>query len=174
MNKSYMAIGAIALGTGFITMYAGILPHLLTKIAPLTTFLRQGLTQIYTAWTSLPQTVQSIILAGIPTLFAIFFAWTKTRAMQKAQQTQQQAIQLSGEKQAYLDQVTTLQQEKAQLTQQLEANPLSSSLMEAQQLVAQQRQTIAQKTQEITNLERNIATLEGQISILANKKKLVA
>jgi len=96
---------------------------------------------IINTWNAIPQAFQGIILAGIPTAFMMFFAWTKTRAMQQLQQTQQQATstisQLTGEAietQSQLDtlksQVTSQTETIKSLEQQLANSPTQQALLE--------------------------------------------
>ena len=76
-------------------------------------------------------------MLGIPTAFAMFFAWTKTRAMQKLQQTQQQAAeqfnQLRGEtveqQKGFTQQIGTYQTQLS--TQQQQIQSLQSQLANA-------------------------------------------
>jgi len=75
------------------------IPNLITSgIQPL----QPTFSQVQTAWTNLPDTVKLVTTTGIPAAFVTFFAWTKTRAMQKLEQVKKEATlqlgQLEGEK----------------------------------------------------------------------------
>jgi len=172
MNKSYMVVGAVALGLGFYTMYVGLLSQLLMQFSPLTTMLKQGVTQIYVAWTGLPQAVQSIILMGIPTLFAIFFAWTKTRAIQKLQETQQQATsqytQLSGEKQSTETNFQALQAKYSGVTQEYE--DYKGKMAGVEEIIANLKGEVTRQEQLVTQLTTERNMLERQVQGLQNIK----
>lgn len=161
----------VAIGFFGASAYLGSLPYILQEITngaqPLINFGRS----IYSGWASLPQAVQSIILAGIPTLFMLFFAWTKSRAMQKLQQTQQEATQLSGEATVAQKQVVSLQTEKQQLENKV------TELTQAPQLAVPQKQfndVVSSYEQKIENMrnqfgmERNM--LESEIKDLKEVK----
>ena len=54
---------------------------------------KQLVTPLYTAWMKIPGALQTLIVGAIPTALMFFFAWTKSRAMQKLEETKQQASQ---------------------------------------------------------------------------------
>jgi hypothetical protein len=84
-----------------VSWYLGSLPQLTQKALSLFEGSKQLFSPIINGWNSLPSSVRSVVMLGIPTLAATFFAWTKSRAMTKLQQTEQQAAtqatQLTGQ-----------------------------------------------------------------------------
>lgn len=133
--------------------------------------LQSRFSQIQTAWTNIPETFRGIILLGIPTVFATFFAWTKTRAMTKLQETQQQASQQISGLNTQIQSVTSerdLKVEKLQAEVEAAKNTtgLQTSLGEAQSLVTQ-------KQQEISDLKLfyggQIQTFQDEIKRLEDK-----
>ena len=84
-----------------VSWYLGSLPQLTQKTLSLLGEIKGFFQPLINGWNSLPSSVRSVIMLGIPTLAATFFAWTKSRAMQKLNETQAQAAaqatQLTGE-----------------------------------------------------------------------------
>ena len=91
------------------------------------------ITQIQTTWNSIPPQIKGIITLAIPSMFALFFAWSKNRAMQKLEQTKQEAnqtitqlasenLEAKTEAKKYQDQFETL---KGSLTEDKTADFLS-------------------------------------------------
>ena len=95
------------------------LPQLTSLTQPLTGIVNQA----QTTWATIPSPIQGIVMLGIPTAAALFFAWTKSRAMDKLQQTQQQAAtkigELQGETLNAVTENTTLKTANEQLQQQV-------------------------------------------------------
>lgn len=140
MNKTVVAVAVVAGLLGFALTWFGVLPQLVKQVSPYTTpivdTVKPVATAIYNGWISIPSPVRSILLAGIPTLFAIFFAWTKTRAMKKLQETQLQTQQVLGEKQQTLQHLGTLSQEKTVLAGELESVTKENELLKQYQVNA--------------------------------------
>lgn len=114
-------------------------------------------TLIYTQWMQIPSMVRNIVLMGIPTLFAMFFAWSKIRAMEKLRQTEvqasQQIIQTQGEYQEKIDALT--QQNNALKSQAGEGvTSLASQLTEAQT-------TLQKREKEIETLNSKLHEAEA-------------
>lgn len=86
------------------------LPQFTSLTQPLTGIVNQA----QTTWATIPSSIQGVVMLGIPTAAALFFAWTKSRAMDKLQQTQQQAAtkigELQGETLNAVSENTTLKQ----------------------------------------------------------------
>ena len=84
-----------------VSAYLGSLPQLIQKLSEGVAGAKTFFSPIFNAWANLPSSVKNVIMLGIPTLVTLFFAWTKSRAMTKLQQTEQQAAtqatQLTGE-----------------------------------------------------------------------------
>ena len=84
-----------------VSWYLGSLPQLTQQGLSLLGEIKGFFQPLINGWNSLPSSIRSIIMLGIPTLAATFFAWTKSRAMQKLNETKAeaaaQATQLSGE-----------------------------------------------------------------------------
>jgi len=176
MNKTTLLCFGVALAVGFLgwQAYSGSLPHLwqsiVNAVKPLTVNLQPAFSRIQTTWTNIPESIRGIILLGIPTAFATFFAWTKTRAMQKLQQTKLQAnTQIS----QLTDQASGAETQLAEMTQkfntlQTQYNKLASddvagALAEAQTVVTQQQQKISNLESTILELHRVIADLKMQV-----------
>lgn len=169
-SKKTVVFAVFATVLGFIgtSAYLGTLPLLQQRLAEEAQPLIQFGQSIYTRWTNLPQAAQSIILAGVPTLFMVFFAWTKTRAMKKVEETELQSRiqynQLTGEIGEAKQQLEVLENQKAELQSQVKAyadgneaiNTLTANLEEATNLVTQ-------KQRQIERLQREVASLTGQI-----------
>ena len=98
-----VALVAIASSLTFVgvSWYLGSLPQLTQKTLSLLGEIKGFFQPLINGWNSLPSSIRSVIMLGIPTLAATFFAWTKSRAMQKLNETQAQAAaqatQLTGE-----------------------------------------------------------------------------
>lgn len=131
------------------------------QFTPLITPVQSTLTRIQTTWATIPSTIQAIITLAIPTAAALFFAWTKSRAMDKLQQTQQQAATQIG---SLNTQMQTVEQERdtkigeleTQLAAAQDTTGLQASLTESQTLVGQ-------KQTEIHDLQ---VRFQGQIDAL--------
>ena len=86
------------------------LPQVTSLTQPLTGIVNQA----QTTWATIPSSIQGVVMLGIPTAAALFFAWTKSRAMEKLQQTQQIAAtkigELQGETLNAVSENTTLKQ----------------------------------------------------------------
>jgi len=124
---------------------------------------------IITKWNTIPDPVKGIITLGIPSLFAIFFAWTKTRAIQKLNETQQLANQ----------KITQVEGEKRELEAQLQGvtetgksysastvdgiKGLATELKDTKDLLSEKQQEILDwKTQEEVWIKTR-GRLEGDI-----------
>lgn len=75
----------------------GVLAYFYFGPIPVAGLLQSAFTKVQVAWTKIPTTIQGLIVGGVPTLLMLFFAWSKNRAMQKLQQTQQEATQRLGQ-----------------------------------------------------------------------------
>jgi len=174
MFKHLLAVIAASV-VGFLGFYAytGQLSQLtqtITRMAqPLVNTFQPIITQIQHTWTNIPDSIRGIILLGIPSSFAMFFAWTKTRAMQKLQQTQleanQQITQITGEaletKQVLETKVQTLENQVTNMPQQY---------------TQQYTQKISDLTSKVTQLEQEKEKLQSEYNLavrtLAEKNKL--
>lgn len=136
---------------------------------PLADRLQQLISQTQQAWNNIPDPYKGYanmaVVGGVPTALMTFFAWTKTRAMQKLQQTQQQAQKQIASLHAQMQGVAAERDEViADLQRQLEearqSNPeLLSALNEAQSLVSQKQ----------TEIERLKLQYEAQVRALQNE-----
>lgn len=133
-------IGKVLLAV--LGLIAGVLCALFYQGVPITNFFTgpQSLfTQIQGAWANLPDLAKTVIVTGIPAAIVTFMAWTKSRAMQKLQQVQQEATlqigQMEGEKFEALQNNLSVQQRNVQLEQQIaglqQANRNATALQEA-------------------------------------------
>ena len=87
-----------------VCLIAGVIFGLYLEGVSITTMLsgvpeplQSAVSQVQVAWASIPQSLQGITLAAVPTAFMMFFAWSKTRAMQKLEQVKQTATTQLGE-----------------------------------------------------------------------------
>lgn len=147
IKKLLLFAAFIAVGFMAYSYRATILNHLTIISQPL----QSAITQIQTAWGNIPEPYKGIanlsVIGGVPTALMMFFAWTKNRAMQKLQQTRQQASQqitgLNTQMQALMDERDTkIGQLEAELEAAKSNTSLQTSLSEAQNLVTQKQQEI--------------------------------
>lgn len=124
-------------------------------------------------WNTIPAALRGVITLAIPTGFALFFAWTKTRAMSKLQEVKSQAA----------SQITQIQGEKTELQQQLSVSSKAGledliqtkdaallSRDEAQKLLTS-AQTQLQQQQRSHNVE--VTTLQNLLAEYKIKEKTV-
>lgn len=173
MSKiKYLLLFAPFVAIGFLaySYRATILSSLSGGIQPIIATVQPTVTQIQTAWSNLPEVVRGVVLLGIPTAFATFFAWTKSRAMQKLQQTQLQAAQqvsgLNTQMQSLMDERdTTIRNLEQQITSLKESNsdPLRQSLAESQALVTSYKQQIDKQQAIINDLHRQIEQMKLKV-----------
>lgn len=176
MSKAIFFLLPIVVAIGFfgVSYYLGSLPYILQEITNKAQPLINVGHLIYAKWVSIPPIIQRIILSAvtiIPSVLMTFFAWTKGRAMQKLEQTQQEATQLSGEAMVAQQQIVSLQNEKQKLENKV------TELTQAPQLAVPQKQfndVVSSYEQKIENMrnqfgmERNM--LESEIKDLKEVK----
>jgi len=139
-----------------VGVVVGILVYFFFGAIPLPSMLQSAWTKAQALWATIPGSIKGLVTLGIPSLFAVFFAWTKTRAMTKLQETQlqasQQINQLEGE--ATVAQ-TLIDQQKEQITTMAGdgVTALTTKLGEAQTTIKQQEKQI---------LELNASKLEAE------------
>lgn len=136
--------------------------------------LQSAFTRIQTVWTSLPDIVKTITITGIPTLFVMFFAWTKSRAMQKLDQVKRQVTdqlgQLQGESLEQLQQIKKFKTDLA--AKETEIKTLQSQLANTpNQAAYTQLEANYQKLQNDYNLMES--TLQNAINDLKQKEKII-
>lgn len=138
----------------------------------ITNFVQPTITQIQQTWTSIPDSLRGILIAGIPTLFMVFFAWSKNRAMQKLEETKLQATQqinqIEGEALDAKAQVQTLtEQVKVLEAPKAEIERLSTNLSEAQALLSEQKRDyelqLAKKQGAIEDLHRLLEAADKKV-----------
>jgi len=162
---------AIAFAIGFLgfSAYTGNLNQLLqtasTTLQPIINIVQPTITQIQTTWNSIPPQIKGIITLAIPSMFALFFAWSKNRAMQKLQETKQEAnqtiTQMASENLEAKAQVQNLQNQVSTLQiPDLKITELTNDLGEAQKLVTEKQQIINGQTATINDLHRVIEELK--------------
>jgi len=124
-----------------------------TPLQPIITPSQSIVTRIQTMWSTIPSAIQGIVLLGLASAPTLFFAWTKSRAMDKLQQTQQQAATKIGELQG---ETLNAVSENTTLKQTLE-------LKDQQIATYEQAQTSAtQFTTQIDAQKQQIETLTGE------------
>lgn len=153
MLKHLLLFVIVAVASFAVTLYfinPPVLQYVIGHLANLTKPLQQVGERIPSQW-------HGIITMAVPTAFAVFFAWTKMRAMTKLQQVQQQASM----------QIDQVQGEKQVLEQQL-ADTTAGGV---EQLIRQRDS--AQSL--VTNLQGQVSQLKGQIQgVEAERDKLLA
>lgn len=122
--------------TGTTIDLSAIIGEIQSKIEP-----------ILTTWNTLPSTVQAVIIGAVPTLLMVFFAWTKNRAMQQLQETQQAAGQ----------QIKQISGEAYQAQQQL------GVVAQQRDTLQQQYNALASENSGIVNLQDTITSLKTQL-----------
>ena len=163
MDKTLIFIAAAALLAGVATFF-----YLNQNGYPIIETLTGIPNQIVQTYMLIPETIRGIIQIGIPSAFAMFFAWTKLRVVDQAKQAQQ----------TFTEQLTQAEGEKHEMQQQLEQQAASglqgimaerdaalTSRDEAQTLVATLQQQLRDKEQ------RSVGEMEA---IIAEKDKLQA
>lgn len=130
---------------------------------PIITTLQSAFNRVQTAWSTIPSTIQGIVLLGIPTAFATFFAWTKSRAMQQLQQTQLEAkaqlTQLGGEAIEQNQQIETLENQAIEYEEQV-----TSQITELGELKAE----LTSDEEIIKKLEKDIVTVRAEANALSH------
>jgi len=110
-------------------------------------------------WSSIPQIIRDIIKIGIPSAFAMFFAWTKLRVVDQAKQAQQ----------TLTAQLTQVEGEKAEAQAIAEASSvkgLEKILAERDAAVASRDEATAlvgQLQSKVTSLEKGYATIDHSL-----------
>ncbi len=146
-----------------VAVVAGLIVYQYVGALPLTETLQPVWTRLQETWANIPGTVKSIITLAVPSAFAMFFMWTKTRAMQKLQETQQQASQ----------QINQLQGEKQMLQQQVgqSASKGIEDLIQARDMAFQSRDE-AQAL--VTKLQREMELMQNRhLGEVASLKQLI-
>lgn len=125
VTKSTLAMAAIAFTLAFIVVsaYMGSLPLVTQKLGEGAAQAKTAFSPVINAWNTLPGSVKSVIMLGIPTLITLFFAWTKNRAMLKLQETKAEAAAAESfalEKQSQTSEMGDALTQEIQKTQTLE------------------------------------------------------
>jgi len=129
-------------------------------------------------WNTIPSPIRNIITMVIPTVCAIFFAWTKSRAMENLQQTQQQAqaqiTQVSGEKTEVEKSLSKTLTQASGLQEELESAKgklkLYEDFYEANKQMAQKVNAIPQQISSIeSRVQGDVSTLTSMIRSLEAK-----
>lgn len=157
MNKKHILILVVFFVVGFSVFYYK--EALINMTQPIVNMLKSGFTRVQAAWATIPNTIRGIIQIGIPSTFAMFFAWTKIRAMDKLQQTKLEATQQITQREGELTEAKTLiNQQKDQITTlQGQAgegvNSLTTKLGEAQTTITSQEEQIKRLTSRVNEAE---------------------
>ena len=134
------------------------------------------ISSIQTTWASIPNEVKGVVALAIPSAFAVFFAWTKTRAMNKLQQTQldarQQFTRMSGQANEAQAQIKLLDQQKTSLQQQIgtQSNLGFEEVMKSRD---EAQQMVSVKTRELENARSTIDELKQLIEELKLKTQVI-
>jgi len=103
VTKSTVALAATAFILVFVgvSWYLGSLPQITQKLSEGLAAAKNVFQPIINAFNSIPSELKMILVSGIAGAVSLFMMWTKTRAITKLQQTEQQAAaqatQLTGE-----------------------------------------------------------------------------
>jgi hypothetical protein len=152
MQRSYIlvALAGLAIGAFIVVYIYPVKPQDFISLAEQAgKIVQDGFAKIAAWWSGLPDIAHTLMLAGIPVMVSVFLAWTKNRAVQKAEQTQRelQQQQLTFQQQMYtLNQAkSTAETQVVGLQQQLQSAQSSMNpelLQEAQSLVTQKNAEI--------------------------------
>jgi len=151
----------LLIGVAGYVLVSPFIPVAVTQLSPLTTRLQSGVTGLQAAWSTLPASVQGVVMLAIPSGFAMFFAWTKSRAMLKLQQTQQQAT----------TQATQLQNKTVEAQNQLTVN---TQLQQSNLKLQQDLTTALAQNSNVTDLQTKITGLQENVSRLTNENNTLA
>lgn len=153
MNKAYILalLGGCALALGIYANIDTIIRSTQQGLSPIANAINPTLRQVVASWNNLPEVYRGLMIAGIPTLFTLFFAWSKSRAMQKLQQTQLETQQkISGMN----DQLLSSRITNTQLQKQVQAYqnmPQSVDLSSTVSSLQQDKLTLQQENQRLIN-----------------------
>jgi hypothetical protein len=157
--KALILVAGLALGIMIgLYMYPVSISDINSSLEPFVKFLQETMGKVALWWASIPDIFRGLLLAGIPTVFTLFLAWTKNRAMQKVQQTQQQAQQQIG---MMTEKLSTVQNRNLQLEQQVSNASHSADLYSQMENRVTNAEAIAeQKTREFQELQNSMNTME--------------
>ena len=171
MSRTLKCLACFTIGFG-----AFVVLHPETRATAVT-----NLTSLYntavSVWTGIPDPIKGIITLGIPSACAIFFAWTKTRAMQKLNETQstanQQIRQLQGEKLELQNQVHAFTKTGETYTKTAagEITDLATELKATQDLVTQKNSELSQAVARYEVLTKTNIRLEEDLRFAYAKIK---
>ena len=157
-HRRQILVFIVLAGIGFAVTYflKGAIDTALQPFQPAIeqakTSVTTAISNIQTTWASIPNEVKGVVALAIPSAFAVFFAWTKTRAMNKLQQTQldaqKQFAQMTGEAKTTQEQIKLLMQQKQTLETQISQQANSTS----QDLLGEAQQMVSVKTRELENM----------------------
>lgn len=155
MNKTYLLTFGAFFMVGFIGYsYKNTILASLGSLNVITQPLQSAFTQIQNAWGNIPEPWRGYlnlsVIGGVPAALMMFFAWTKTRAMNKLQQIKNQAQSLVSEKIAVEQESQQKDATIMDLTQRLET-------------AEQQNQSFTGLTRETEQLKEANKTLETRV-----------
>jgi len=128
-------------------------------------------TKVHDAWNSIPNTVKGIITLGIPTAFAMFFAWTKSRAMSKLNETKVLASQETGQLTGQLTEARQVISQKDQEINALSNTTDGGKLREAYLDIKDLSTQLDIRNTRIKALEKQIGELHAKITELELDKR---
>ena len=158
LKSVLIILGASAIGFGIYQNLDTIIRTAQQGLSPIANALAPFISNVQNTWATIPEAYKGILIAGVPTAFTLFFAWSKSRAMQKLQQTQLEAKQkIAGVNEQLLNTNIMNQglQKQVETYQQMPAIPNLSGMVSTlqDQLLAKQAELDSLQT-EFNLLER--------------------
>jgi len=135
---------------------------------------KQLVTPLYTAWMKIPGALQTLIVGAIPTALMFFFAWTKSRAMQKLEETKQQASQttqqMEGMKEGAQQTTGAIVDKVSELKDQLHhSEEAYKNVLSANELLEKEKKLL---TEQLIRARSDRDTLQSKLEAIDLEKKL--
>jgi len=165
MNKAYFILIPILFVVGFFA-YSNR-TALINTVKPVTNVLGSTFIKAQDVWNSIPNTAKDIIKIGIPSAFAVFFAWAKLRTTDKLIETQTLASQTTNQLQGELKEAQTVNTNLQGTIQTLSSQPTGADALKLREALL----TNEEKDIRIRNLEKQIHDLQALVYELKLKVK---
>ena len=159
-----------------VSAYLGTLPAILSKLNAGATQIKTWCSPLINAWNGLPGEVKGVITLGIPTMAAIFFAWTKNRAMQSLNETKveaaTQAQQLTGELNQAQAAAYTTQQKLSDTEKELAVYKAEGALPQALEQIKQLNAEKSNLQVQLNQVQTAHTNLQYEFNILAKQLQI--
>ena len=185
-----LLLGPLSFFLGGIIYYRGnvslFFSNLTKTIQPSIATAQSFFTPIINAWNNLPASIKGLATLSIPTFAAIFFAWTKNRAMQNLQQTKLEAATQVGtltteltdaktaaysalqEKQTLATKLSVYEKEGVLSETQKQFNEMQDKYLDSQAELKRTKDQLTQANTERAMLEKDVKDLKDRIERLIN------